>query len=254
MNRAPHVATTVIGGTSLLALATVVYQLENAALALGLTALATSSALAVFALGFASLGPGAATARLGLGPGRLSGLQIGTLVVGTLAVSHGLDTLIELTGWSDFGALAEIDSSLRGTRGPTLLFTLLCLALAPGIGEELLFRGLLQRSFVQWFGPGRAGTALGITLAAALFGLVHSDPVHSPAAFVLGLYLGAIAHLGRSIRPAMVCHAANNALAMAAAAFTLEIGVGPWVPAAAFLVAAAALGLARPATGSTSAD
>ena len=81
----------------------------------------------------------------------------------------------------------------------------MALALLPGVTEELLFRGALQRPLVS-----RLGRRAGIGLAAALFGLAHLDPVQGPAAFCLGLYLGSVAELAGSLRAAIFCHVANN--------------------------------------------
>ncbi len=87
-------------------------------------------------------------------------------------------------------------------------FVLLTFALAPGICEELCFRGFilrgLQHSRKLW---------LPIFLSAFCFGIMHMIPQQVFNASLLGIVLGMLAVAGRSIYPAMVFHFLNNALA-----------------------------------------
>jgi membrane protease YdiL (CAAX protease family) len=81
------------------------------------------------------------------------------------------------------------------------------------IGEELFFRGFMQPRLRRVW---RAGPAI---LATALaFGLIHGEPTHAVLATVLGLYLGVIAERAGSVRPAVVCHVANNTVSVALSA------------------------------------
>lgn len=179
-------------------------------------------------LGFCALAlAGAAFARrstarrLGWVPGRLSPLRVTLLALGTLALSHGLDGILQITGLRDESAIANLDAELAGARGRILLASLLGVGLAPGFGEELFCRGLVQRGLVDWLGP-----AAGIVLASLFFGLLHADPIHGSAAAVLGLYLGTVAWLAGSIRASVVCHVANNLAAVLLAAYASSVGPG----------------------------
>ena len=150
--------------------------------------------------------------RLGLGGG---GLPISTslaLVVGFVALSGGLHQGLVSLGLRETGALAEIDELVREARAraPSLLLALLALGIAPGFGEEILFRGFLQRGLVPRLGALRA-----VLLSAAVFGLAHFDPIHSSLAFLLGVYLGVVTHLAGCIRTAILCHVVNNTLGIA---------------------------------------
>lgn len=169
--------------------------------------------LALIAFGGALLLPGSATRRLGLGPGRLGAAQVAVLVIGTLAASFALDGLLDLTQWKAHSALAEFEALLEGVRGRALAVGLLAFALMPGVAEELLCRGLLQRSLVARLGP-----APGIAIASLVFGALHFDPVHALFAAPLGLYLGLVCWLAGGIRAAIVCHIANNVTALLAGA------------------------------------
>jgi len=202
-------------------------------------------ALAALAGGLLSARPLAD--RLGLRRGRLAGRDLLVVVVGTLGLSHGLDGLLEATGLRQHSSLAELQRLLADARGLDFALVLLGVGLAPGIAEELLCRGLVQRGAERRLGPWPAAV-----VGAGVFGLLHVDPVHAAFAGVLGLYLGAVAVWAHSIRASMLCHVLNNVVAVATAGLP-EIGPpGPLGSALGFAVAAASLWrLARqPAQGS----
>lgn len=151
--------------------------------------------------------------RLGLGRSRLSAQRLALLVVGAVAVSHGLDGVIELLDLREKSSLASFDFTLAGARGGALVLALVGIGIAPAIAEELLCRGLVQRGLAARFPPFVA-----VPLASAFFGALHVDPVHGIFASLLGLYLGLAAFLAGSTRAAIACHAVNNLLAVAVAA------------------------------------
>jgi membrane protease YdiL (CAAX protease family) len=191
------------------------------------------------ALAGAALAPEGLGARLGLAPGRLPGGLVALLGAGTLGLSHAIDSSLELSGLRGGSVLAELDALLAGTGGAALLLVLLCLAVAPGVAEELLCRGLLLRTFLR-----RVPAPAAIALSAALFASLHLDAAQAAGAFLLGLYLGGVAWLGASVRPAIACHVLNNAVAVGAAAggATPAASAGGALLGAAF--AAVALGAA----------
>lgn len=175
--------------------------------------------------------------RLGLRRGRLGSPPLGLLVIGTLALSHGLDGVIELADLREQSSLAHLDTVLAGIRGRPLALALLGIGIAPGIAEEIFCRGLVQRGIAR-----RAGPVAGILLASLLFGALHVDPVHAAFASVLGLYLGLAAWLAGSTRAPIACHAVNNLLAVGLAAFLPGAELASaGTTAAGFLVAAACL-------------
>ncbi len=185
------------------------------------------------ALAGAALLPGRGLVeRLGLGPGRLGPGRLGLALLGFLLLSNGLHRVIVGLGLLEGSTLGEIDAVVREAAPTAPLLVLLAFGLAPALGEELLFRGFLQR----WLALRLPGLAA-VLGSAALFGLAHLDPVQGPAAFVLGAYLGALAWCGGSLLPAILCHAANNTAAVLGVQGVLPNPGAPGDP----LLAAAAL-------------
>ena len=165
--------------------------------------------------------------RLGLGRGALPISTSVVLVVGFVALSAGLHQWLVSQELRYTGSLGEIDAVVREARAraPSFLLALLALGIAPGFGEEIFFRGLIQRGLVP-----RLGALWGVLLAAGIFGLAHFDLVHSSLAFLLGAYLGVVTQLAGCIRTAILCHVINNALGVLTPALVpgaLAIG-GTW--------------------------
>jgi membrane protease YdiL (CAAX protease family) len=188
---------------------------EPAAVLLG--TLATSLLLGLLALA-AVVGGGSSRPleRLGLVRGRLPPRVIALLVLGVLTLSFAADASLRHGGLRDQGTLETFDRTVSGARGASLVASSLVLGIAPAIGEELFFRGLIQRGLEARFGPGIA-----IPLASLMFAMIHGDPVHALVAFALGLYLGVVARLSGGIRAAILCHAGNNLVAVSVGAFGL---------------------------------
>jgi membrane protease YdiL (CAAX protease family) len=182
--------------------------------ALMLTAAATQTVLALVALGGASLNEKPLAQRLGLGRSDAGLATTLLLVVGFLGTSQALESLLQLVHLRESGTLAHLDAALAGVRGRELAIAVFLLGVAPGLCEELFARGWIQRGLVPYLGPRAA-----VLIAAAVFGALHADRVHSFAAFVLGLYLGAVVELTRSLRVSILCHLANNLVWVMTAAY-----------------------------------
>lgn len=85
------------------------------------------------------------------------------------------------------------------------------ISLSAGVGEEMLFRGVFQATFMEWF-----GTLWGVVLAGLLFGLLHPMSVtYIAIAGLLGLYLGAIWIYNGNLLTVMVTHALYDFIALA---------------------------------------
>jgi membrane protease YdiL (CAAX protease family) len=78
-----------------------------------------------------------------------------------------------------------------------------------GFAEEMLFRGLLQRTLEHYRDP-----AMAIVLTSVLFALAHFNPWVALQITFLGLALGYMAWKSRSILPAVIVHSGNNLLSI----------------------------------------
>lgn len=94
---------------------------------------------------------------------------------------------------------------------PELLAVMVVIALVPAVAEEVLFRGMVQRSFEQGFGPKR-----GVLLTSLIFALYHVNPLSFIPLIGLGAYLGFLVMRTQSLPVAMAAHFYNNAFACVA--------------------------------------
>jgi membrane protease YdiL (CAAX protease family) len=91
-----------------------------------------------------------------------------------------------------------------------LLFNLFMIALIPAIGEEFLFRGVLQRIFTEWFRNGH----LAVWLAAILFSLAHYQFLGFMPRIILGALFGYIFLWTGNIWLPVLAHFINNTVAV----------------------------------------
>jgi membrane protease YdiL (CAAX protease family) len=82
---------------------------------------------------------------------------------------------------------------------------IILIGLAPGMMEELFFRGYVQRRLIKRWSPRK-----GILVTSIIFGLFHVTPHAIPMAFIMGLWLGWLAWRTGSIWPGVCCHAFVN--------------------------------------------
>ena len=91
-----------------------------------------------------------------------------------------------------------------------LLFNLFMIALIPAVGEELLFRGVLQRIFSDWF----RNRHLGIWVVALLFSIMHYQFTGLLPRILLGASFGYLYIWTRSIWAPILAHFLNNGIAV----------------------------------------
>lgn len=82
-------------------------------------------------------------------------------------------------------------------------------AVIPAFSEEILFRGVLQRSLEQVYSPRRA-----IVATALLFGALHLNVILVVPLVMIGVYLGYLAYHTQSLGLPIVAHFLNNAVAI----------------------------------------
>jgi membrane protease YdiL (CAAX protease family) len=83
-----------------------------------------------------------------------------------------------------------------------------------GLGEEMLFRGVLQEAVAGWVGEP-AGVWIGLAVASILFGLAHLiTPAYGLLAGLIGLYLGWLWIATGNLLVPITAHAAYDFLAL----------------------------------------
>ena len=87
-----------------------------------------------------------------------------------------------------------------------LIINLIMIAGLAALGEELLFRSLLQTSLIKIC----RNAHVGIFIASAIFSFIHFEFYGFIPRFVLGLILGYMFYFSRSIWVPMLMHFANN--------------------------------------------
>lgn len=137
------------------------------------------------------------------------------VVLGVLAALPMYAVFQLLIRWP-IGPLERIkrffDDELTPLLGSRTAFDYALIAAAAGVGEELLFRGVLQSAFIDWL-----GTWEGLAAASLLFGLLHPiSPAYVVVAALLGAYLGAVQLWSGNLLVVMIAHAVYDYLALRA--------------------------------------
>jgi membrane protease YdiL (CAAX protease family) len=108
-----------------------------------------------------------------------------------------------------------VDSRLQSVLLPLTYLQMVVLSLTAGIGEELLFRGWLQRLLVgdvdgEWFS---IRVVPGLLLASLLFGLAHPiSRAYVVLASFIGLLLGLLYLLTENLLASILAHALYDAI------------------------------------------
>ncbi|MBO0935059.1 CPBP family intramembrane metalloprotease [Fibrella sp. HMF5335] len=126
---------------------------------------------------------------------------------------HLPDTLAPLEKWmrqkeDDVAKLTQFLTTISGV--PQLLMALLVVAILPAIGEEVLFRGVLQRKFIAWSGS----VHVGIWLAAALFSAIHLQFYGFVPRMLLGALFGYLYVWTGNLWVPILAHFFNNGFAV----------------------------------------
>ena len=88
------------------------------------------------------------------------------------------------------------------------LLAFIVIAIVPGIGEELVFRGFLQNYFHKAFN----NIHIAIWISAAIFSAIHLQFYGFIPRMLLGALFGYLYHWSGNLLIPMLAHAANNAL------------------------------------------
>lgn len=105
--------------------------------------------------------------------------------------------------------LRKLFAAIPDTPANTVLLFAAVAVIAPLL-EELLFRGLLQKSLSHKMPIWAA-----IAISALVFGVMHMDFYAMPVLVMMGAIFGVIYHLTGSLRVTILLHMINNAAALA---------------------------------------
>jgi uncharacterized protein len=170
------------------------------------------------------------------------GWLLGTPSLATLFHFDGRDALIGIAAalpplglfwfclvcpWRPFAEIAKITAE---TLVPLFrdcgLAQLAIISALAGLGEETLFRGVVQAGAALWIG-GPNGVWLALLVAAILFGLLHFiTPTYAVLAGLIGLYLGGLWLATGNLLTPIVTHAAYDFLALVYLARVKGGGIG----------------------------
>lgn len=124
------------------------------------------------------------------------------LVLLACAVRWPIGPLVRIKTFFD----RELAPLLEGCEWPDLAL----LSIAAGVGEEMLFRGVIQGVMMRVLGP-----ILGLAGASVLFGLLHPVSVaYVIMAALLGAYLGYVWIASGNLLTVIVAHAVYDFIAL----------------------------------------
>ena len=133
-----------------------------------------------------------------------------------MAINQGIrlpESLRSVEDWmraTEEAAARLTELLVSGTSTADLVLNLLVIAVIPGIAEEFLFRGVLQRQFTLLSGNRHAG----IWLTAFLFSALHMQFLGFIPRFFLGALLGYLYSWSGSLWLSVFAHFCNNAFAV----------------------------------------
>jgi membrane protease YdiL (CAAX protease family) len=132
--------------------------------------------------------------------------SLAAVAVGAVASVPMLALFLGIERWP-VGPLARIrrflDETIVPLFGRCSLVELALISLLAGVGEEMLFRGVIQAATSRWL-----GWAAALLIASALFGLLHPiTRTYIVLAAALGAYLGGVWLLSGNLLTVIVTHA-----------------------------------------------
>lgn len=147
---------------------------------------------------------------------------------GVSAEAGGWETQLRAAGWGTLAALpmlAVVVLIQRSSAGPLrhlrrivdekivplvrqwTIAEMAVVSVAAGLGEEMLFRGLLQTALADGW-RGEAGSFAALLAASAVFGICHwVTPGYAALAGVMGAYLGTLLLVSGNLLVPITAHA-----------------------------------------------
>ena len=103
----------------------------------------------------------------------------------------------------DLGEIMRPDSALG------YIFLFLAVVIIAPIGEEIVFRGFLQKFLEKYW----RDTTRAILVTSLFFAMIHFNPFWTIQIYLLGIILGFLAWKTRSVIPSILLHIVNNGAA-----------------------------------------
>ena len=165
--------------------------------------------------GFISINPSAHSSYIGL-------IVLITLIFSMPVIQFLLDlnNSLKFPEWLSFfeNKLQQMESERNGLtirltdnmNLSTYLLNLFMIAILPAIGEEFLFRGVIQKVLLQWTRKSH----ISILIAAVIFSGIHLQFYGFLPRLVLGIYFGYLFFWSRNIWLAVWAHFLNNTIAV----------------------------------------
>lgn len=127
--------------------------------------------------------------------------------------SDTLDLILPEDNWlktMENVALEMTEKFLNVSTFPDLLLNIFVIAVLPAIGEELIFRGIVQKLFVEW----TKNIHIGVVFAALIFSTIHFQFYGFLPRFLMGLLFGYLYVWSGTIWVPIIAHFVNNGFAV----------------------------------------
>jgi membrane protease YdiL (CAAX protease family) len=142
-----------------------------------------------------------------------SPVSLGVGVLATLPMLALLVLVLHASGRAFVRMRAFLEETLAPSIRDSSLVALLGLSLAAGLGEEWLFRGVLQAGLLQW--GGGLPVPLAILIVGIIFGVCHwITPLYFLLATITGIYLGWLYWATGSLVAPVLAHALYDFIAL----------------------------------------
>ena len=161
------------------------------------------------------LGPGFHLNWNAVGLGSLYAIPLGVLAAAMDIIEDKFPALQDVTKATQRSVLALLGGKFK----PGIaLITSLALGCVAGVGEEMLFRGVLRYELNARFGQGIA-----IALSSVIFGALHAvTPLYAILAALASLYFGGLYVLTSNLAVPITCHAVYDLVALMYAHWTVS--------------------------------
>lgn len=162
-------------------------------------------------------GPGISLDASVLAVGSLLALPLGLAAVGLDVIEDRFPALQDVTKATQRSVLSLLGGKFKPLLG---LLVSTGLGIAAGVGEELIFRGVMQYTLAgaAWCPP-----ALAVVISSVIFGVLHAvTPLYAVLAGVASLYFGSLYVVFDNLAYPIACHAVYDIAALFYAHWTVS--------------------------------